>query len=60
MRLEVGVTHKVARADPCAINHEVKFSIDIFKFFEAGIGVDFAASLAKARGEIVKINRSVY
>ena len=60
MRLEIGITHKLARADACAIDHEVEFCIDIFEFFEADVRVDFAASLAKARGEVIEINRGVH
>ena len=60
MRLEIGVTYKLARADPCAIDHEVEFCIDIFELFEADVRMDFAASLAKARGEVIEINRSVH
>ena len=60
MRLEIGVMHKLARADSCAVDHEVEFCIDIFELFEADVRVDFAASLAKARGEVIEINRSVH
>ena len=34
--------------------------VDIFELFEADVRVDFAASLAKARGEVIEINRSVH
>ena len=44
MRLEISITHKLARADSCAIDHEVEFSVDIFELFEADVRVDFAAS----------------
>ena len=59
MRLEIGIMDKLARADSCAIDHEVEFCIDIFELFEADVRLDFAASLAKARGEVIEINRSV-
>ena len=60
MRLEIVVTNKLARADSCAVDHEVELCIDIFELFEADVRVDFAASLAKARGEVIEINRSVH
>jgi hypothetical protein len=60
MWLEISIPHERARADPCAIDHEVEFSVDIFELFEAHVRVDFAASLAKARREIVEINRGVH
>jgi hypothetical protein len=59
MRLEIGVMHKLARADTRAIDHEVESFVDIFQFFKADVRVDFAASLVKARGEVIEINRGV-
>jgi len=59
MRLEIGVLDKLARADPCAINDEVEFSIDIFEFPEADVRVDFSGSLTKPHREIIEINRRV-
>ncbi len=43
MWLEIGVIHKLARADSCAVDHEVELCIDIFEFFEADVRVDFPA-----------------
>ena len=60
MRLEIGVIHKLARADSCAVDHEVELCIDIFEFFEADVRVDFPGSLAKARCQVIEINRSVH
>ena len=60
MWLEIGVMHKLARANPCAIDHEIEFFIHIFELFESDVRVDFAASFAKARGEVIEINRSVH
>ena len=60
MRLEISITHKLAGADSCAIDHKVEFCIDIFEFFEADVRADFAASLAKARGEVIEIDRRVH
>ena len=60
MRLEIVIADKLARADSCAIDHEVEFCIDIFELFEVDVRMDFAASLAKARGEVIEINRSVH
>ena len=58
--LEIGVIHKLARTDSCAVDHEIEFSVDIFELLEADVRVHFAAALAKARGEVVEINRSVH
>ncbi len=52
--------HKLARADPCAIDHEIEFSVDIFELFESDVRVHFAAGFAKARGEVIEINRGVH
>jgi hypothetical protein len=60
MRLEIRVLDKLARANPCAIDHEIEFCIDILEFVEADVWMDFAASLAKARGQIIEINRGVH
>jgi hypothetical protein len=60
MWLEISITHKLARADPCAIDHEIECCIDIFEFFEPDVGVDFTASLAKTRGEVIEIDRGVH
>ena len=60
MWLEISIMHKLARADSCAIDHKIEFCIDIFELFEADVRVDFAASLAKARGEVIEINRGVH
>ena len=59
MRLEIGIMHQLARADTRAIDYEVESFVDIFEFFEADERVDFAASLVKARGEVIEINRGV-
>ena len=59
MRLETSVMHKLARADSSAVEDEVELCIDIFELFEADVRVDFA-SLAKARGEVIEINRGVH
>ena len=48
MRLEVGVALELARADPCAVDHEVEFCIHIFELFEMDVGVDFAAGLQES------------
>jgi hypothetical protein len=40
MRLEIGVLHKVARANSCAVDHEIESEIDILEFFEMHICSD--------------------
>src|SRR6476660_9882204 len=60
MWLEIEVMHELARADSCAIDHKVEFGVDIFEFFEADVRMDFAASFAKTRGEVIEIDRGVH
>src|SRR6266516_1213090 len=60
MRLEIAILHKVARANSCAVNHQVEFRMDLFEFFKANIRLDRAACFEKPRGQIIKINRGVH
>src|SRR5438093_7379803 len=60
MWLEIDVVHKFARADARTIDHQPELLIDVFELLEADIRVDFAASFAKTRGEIIQVNRRVH
>ena len=40
MRLEIHILHKFARADSCAVDHEIERAIDILEFFEMHISGD--------------------
>ena len=59
MGLEIEILCKLPRADSCAVDHEIEFAIHLFEFVEVDIRVNFAASPAKTRGEVVEINRCV-
>ena len=59
MRLEIEIVNKLASSNSCSINHEIELRICVFEFFQTDIRPDFAASLTKARDEVIEVNRRV-
>ena len=40
VRLKIRILRKVARANPCAVDHETESAIDVFEFFEVDVRGD--------------------